>query len=216
MKIIINLANNKLLMMRSIAEPTLTYHTNKFTPKLLSGFTDDHTNSEFLRIFDRYCYDSIPVTNKQFEFDNNNKINIEFKYILNEAYNLLYSQGFHVDKNMGLIELWKYTSNGRKVCVPLAMHCDDNNSLDYAVETCIFYLDKDDCIDGGGLYYVENTKKNKLLGIIPYYETETKYLDVCGNTVVLLSGNLVHRPKSIIGLGSKKYIVVQFKSLDRN
>jgi hypothetical protein len=203
-------------MMKSIDKPTLTYHTNEITPKLLSGFIDDCTNKEFLRIFDHYCSESKPVTNRQFNFDAKNKINIEFECVLREAFYLLSSNGFRVDMNDGLIELWKYTSNGTKVCVPLGIHCDDYGALNYAVETCIFYLDKNDCIDGGGLYYMENTKENKLLGLFSYYDTEKKYLDVSSNMVVLLAGNLEHRPKSIIGLGSRKCIVVQFRSLDRN
>ncbi len=203
-------------MMKSIVEPTLTYHTNQITPKLLSGSIDEYTNKEFLRIFDRYCYGDKPVSSTQFDFDEGKKINIEFECILKEAYHLLRSYGFNVNRNVGLIELWKYTSNGQKVCVPLAMHTDDGGAVNYAVETCIFYVDKDDCLDGGGLYYVENIKKNKVLGVVSYYETQKKYLDVHSHMVVLMSGNLEHRPKSICGLGSRKCIVVQFRSNDRN
>ncbi len=203
-------------MMTSSYENVFINHTNNMTPKLMSSFIDENTNKSFLSIFDRYCIDDKPVITKKFEFDNEQKINIEFERILNEAYHLLKSNGFNVDRTNGLVELWKYTSNGKKVNVNLTIHQDDYGALPYNVETCIFYVGKSEGLDGGELLYELNTKKNKFLGIIPYYSTETKLLNVNDRMVVLMNGNLNHRPKSVTGLGSRKSIVVQLKSLDRN
>ncbi len=197
-------------------ESVLVHHTNKITPKLLSSFIDEHTNKEFLEIFDKYCNGDKPITNVQFDFYENKKIKNDFESIVKKAYDLLCLHDFNINGNRGFVELWKYTSNGSEVSGPLTMHIDDNGGVGYAVETCIFYLDKDNSVLGGGLYYVENIKETKFLGVIPYYETETKYLDVSGCMIVLLNGNLYHRPKSISGFGTRKCIVVQFESLDRN
>ncbi len=201
---------------RSDKELIFKSHTNKITPKLLSSSIDKDMNKHFLTIFNRYCDGKKPVTNVKFEFTGDKKPDHEFECVIEKAFQFLDLHGFHVDKKDGMVELWKYTSNGSKVSGPLVMHVDDRGGLEYRVETCIFYLEIDDTLDGGGLYYIENIKEHTFLGFIRYYETQTKYLEVKNCMVVLLNGNLEHRPKSILGIGTRKCIVVQFKSLGRN
>jgi len=188
-------------------------HTNNITPKLLSSFLDEDINNNFITIFNEYCIGEKSLVTKKFEFDNQN--NTEFKDIINKAYEFFNSNGFNVDKNNGMVEFWKYTSTGEKVNVSLSIHEDDCGALPYKVETCIFYLQKSDSLKGGELLYIIN-KKNNFLGLFSYYSTEKKLLNVYDRMVVLLNGNLNHCPKSIIGKGTRKCIVVQFKSLDRN
>ncbi len=75
-------------------ESVLVHHTNKITPKLLSSFIDEHTNKEFLKIFDKYCNGDKPMTNVQFEFYENKKIKNDFESTVKKAYDLLCLHGF--------------------------------------------------------------------------------------------------------------------------
>lgn len=196
-------------------DPTFINHTNNITPKLLSDFLDEEINKDFINIFDRTCIGDNPVIKKKFKFDDKNKIDTEFETIVNDAFNLLTSNGFKIDKTNGMIEFCKYTLHGQSIDVNLSLHKDDLIALPYKVETCIFYLEKTYGLIGGELLYQINTRANNFLGLFSYKSKETKLLNVCDRMVVLANGNLYHCPRPISGIGTRKCIVVQFRSLDR-
>lgn len=203
-------------MMSSIMDPTFINHTNNITPKLLSDFQDEHINKDFLNIFDKICIGDSPVIKKKYKFDDNNSFDIEFETIISDAYNLLTSNGFKIDKTNGMIEFCKYTLHGESIDVNLSLHKDDEKMLPYKVETCIFYLEKSYGLIGGELLYQINTQAYNFLGLISYKSKATKLLNVCDRMVVLANGNLYHCTRPISGIGTRKCIVVLFKSLDRN
>ncbi len=202
--------------MSSIMKPIFINHTNNITPKLLSDFQDEHINKDYLNIFDKICIGDSPVIKKKYKFDDVNKLDIKLETIVSEAYNLLTSNGFKIDKTNGMIEFCKYTLNGESVDVNLSLHKDDEKILPYKVETCIFYLEKTNGLIGGELLYQINTQVNKFLGLISYKSKETKLLNVCDRMVVLANGNLCHCTRPVSGIGTRKCIIVLFKSLDRN
>ena len=203
-------------MINLISKPTFITHTNNIGPKLLSGSLDIDTNKEFVSIFNRHCVNNKPLIIKKFEFNDKQKINGEFERIVNEAYMLLQTNGFNVDRTNGIIEFCAHTSYNKTICVPLSMKQDDNQTIPYKVDTCIFYIERHTgLVNGDYLLYEINTKKNKFLGLFSYYSTKMKLLNICDQMVVLLNGNLYYCPNSINGLGSRKCIRVQFKSVDR-
>ena len=60
-----------------------------------------------------------------------------------------------VIKSEGMIELWSYHPSGNKLSSWLTIHEDDYGGVPYKVETCIFYLRKDEIIEGCNLIYLE-------------------------------------------------------------
>ncbi len=187
--------------------------TNSITPKLVSSYIDENVNNKFLEIFNKHCNGNKPVTSKSFKFSEKDNIEKDFEPIINIASNLLCYNDFNINTNHGFVELWKYEASGSKVCGPLAIHIDDYGAVNFPVETCIFYLNKDDGVIGGNLRYNENIEKQSCFGM---FSRNLKCLDISSQMVVLLNGNLEHIPEDISGFGSRKCIVVQFRSFDRN
>ena len=103
-------------MINLICKSAFITHTNNIGPKLLSGSLDIDTNKEFISIFDKYCIDTKTLITKKFEFSDKQKINGEFEKIVNEAYHLLQTNGFNIDRTNGIIEFWAHTSYDKTIC----------------------------------------------------------------------------------------------------
>ena len=63
----------------------------------------------------------------------------------------------------------------------------------------IFYLRKDQTLQGGNLLYKKNTNIRKI--------------NINKNNIVLMRGDLVHKPEDIDGYGRRESIVVQFERI---
>jgi hypothetical protein len=69
-------------------------------------------------------------------------------------------------------------------------------SVPFNTVTCIYYLEKDNTIEGGDLEF----KKYKII-------------KVESNMLVIFNGNLTHRVTLMNGTGIRKCVVIQFKRL---
>ena len=117
-----------------------------------------------------------------------------------------------VIKSEGMMELWSYHPSGNKLSSWLTIHEDDYGGVNYKVETCIFYLRKDEIIEGGNLIYLENTSPIKKFMCFTINETDEKKLEVKENMIVIMNGDLQHKPEDMSGWGLRNCIVVQFRS----
>ncbi len=189
--------------------------TNKDSDaKLFHGEIDDDTNNNFISVFNKYLKNTVKndSSSEQITFDSFDLIDNDLKTITNEAFYYLTLKGFDINKDKGMIEFWKYNTDGKKINSKLAFHVDDYGALNCSVETCIFYLQKDLSIVGGNLFY-DPPKKTKFN--IPKLFSNYKELEIREKMIVLMSGNLLHRPQSVSGKGSRSCVVVQFESLSR-
>ena len=193
-----------------------TKHTNGITPKLYTTELEQNESNVFNVLFDKYLKlksNNEKISSSQYDFDELNK-NHELNYIVDLAYDLMGLLNIPVKKSDGMIELWSYCPNGKKLSSSLAIHEDDYGGLPYKVETCIFYLRKDEGINNGNLIYLENTKIREFMCLTFKNNVERK-LEVKKNMVVVMNGNLEHQPEEMSGWGLRNCIVVQFKSYSR-
>lgn len=136
----------------------------------------------------------------------------KYENIISLAYNLLTDAKFDVYPNKGVIEFHEYApkKSAPVVYSPLTIHCDDNGAISYPVETCIFYLQRDPSILGGNLD-VWDYEPNWLLSCFRTPEPTQEILIESG-LVLLMRGDVYHRPQDVRGTGIRRSIVVQLRS----
>jgi len=133
--------------------------------------------------------------NKKIDIDMDNKTYL--KQLIQNTQNIASSHNFNIDPNNYYVEFHKYFVNGKTI--PFTdFHEDDYGAVSYNTVTCIYYLIKNDTIEGGDLEF-----KNKDKGIIK----------IDPNMLVIFNGNLVHRVTKMNGSGIRKCIVIQFRRL---
>lgn len=123
--------------------------------------------------------------------------------ILDLAKQLLEKHNYQIDDSDYYIEFWSYKLKGNegKIPMPLIRHKDDDAAVLFKVETCIFYTEKSDTIEGGNLMIFDND--NNL----------SHTLKISTGDVVLLGGDIIHQVEQISGKGTRNCIVVQYKSI---
>lgn len=166
----------------------------------------DNETIEILNSFYDYQFENYKMKYKSIirtqldinHYFDNYPINKYFNFIVDKAYDILTSLDFKIDKTNGFVEIWRYYLTGKYIEPTLGLHEDDFGGLSSNVETCIFYLRKDKNIIGGNLKYILNE--------------EEKTLEIEDNMIVAFSGNLMHKPEDLDGVGERICIVVQFHS----
>lgn len=123
------------------------------------------------------------------------------------AYELLSAAGFDVYPDQGIIEFHEYTPEKRYS--PLAIHCDDYGATPYRVHTCIFYLQKDPGLAGGNLDVWDEPPGwfSCCFPAEPAHEIAIK-----PGMVLLMSGDVYHRPQDVDGAGTRRSVVVQLRA----
>lgn len=146
----------------------------------------------------------------------------EVPNIVEMASTLLSSNGFKINKSKMLIEFHCYKPDLELIKTPFTMHCDDHAGVNFAVETIIFYLKKDDSILGGNLIYMKKTgtQRRKIsFGLIKYEKVFDTFvqekLEINEGDCLMMGGDIRHVPEDVSGEGMRKSIVIQFKSLER-
>ncbi len=110
--------------------------------------------------------------------------------------NILTTNGFHIDSSNYHIDFHRYNLSGKKHSTSLAWHEDDYGATGYKVNTAVLYLRKDKTIRGGNLLV---KGANKVI--------------VEENTIVLMDGQLIHKPEDLDGFGCRDSIVIQFQRM---
>ncbi len=127
------------------------------------------------------------------ELTTNNKENIQ-KLIQNTT-KIIRDNNFNIKPSKYYIEFHKYFVNGKTK--PLFdYHCDDYGIVSYKTVTCIYYLTKNNTIEGGDLEF-----KNQTI------------INVESNMMIIFNGDLEHRVTNMNGIGERKCIVIQFKRI---
>lgn len=116
------------------------------------------------------------------------------KLILNTK-KIVSNTHFNINPSTYYVEFHKYFVNG-KTKPFFGFHQDDGGAVSYKTVTCIYYLTKDNTIEGGDLEF-----QNK------------KVIDVNSNMLVIFNGNLNYRETPMDGNGIRKSIVIQFQRI---
>jgi hypothetical protein len=167
---------------------------------LLQTIIDDETNDTFKRIHSTFMKDKTGVQNVHTTLKDPRVKEIVYTVLkmIND-----YDTSITLDATQGIVEFWRYSCDGKKpVKTPLALHQDDYGITKYKVYTVIFYIQKDDTIDGGNLIYIDDSKKRIEI------PTHT-------NKAIIMSGDTWHVPTSCSGSGLRDAIVVQIKRLTK-
>ncbi len=172
---------------------------------MISVLYDDYSNLE--QLFDeiytekksKCIYVSRSNSNKQKynkivstqSYQNIQQLIINTQQILSDTH-------FTINPSRYYLEFQKYFVNG-KTKPFFDFHQDDHGIVSYNTVTCIYYLTKDNTIEGGDLEF-----KDKIV---------EKVIEVKQNMLVIFNGNLQHRATPMDGTGVRKSIVIQFQRL---
>jgi hypothetical protein len=127
-------------------------------------------------------------------FDTNENNN----HIIHLSKELLQQHKYAIGER-SMVEYWRYTVDKKEVSSDLGWHCDDYGAINYKVSTCIYYIQKDTAITGGGLW-------------VEHFGTTT-LIPVETGDLIIMPGNLLHKPENMQGVGQRKCIVVQIEHL---
>lgn len=166
--------------------------------EFLQTIIDDDTTSLLQSIHSTFMKDKLGVQNIHTTVKDP-----RVKEIVYTALKMIhdYDESIKLDATQGIVEFWRYACDGKKVAkTPLALHRDDYGATKYKVYTVIFYVHKDETIEGGNLIIVQDDKKRIEI------PTHT-------NKVIIMSGDTLHVPTSCSGSGLRDAIVVQMKRL---
>ncbi len=128
-------------------------------------------------------YNKIVTTNSQENIKN---------LILNTQ-KIVTDNNFKINPSNYYVEFHKYIVNG-KTKPFFDFHEDDGGVTSFKTVTCIYYLEKDNTIEGGNLEI-----KNETI------------INIDSNMLVIFNGNLTHRVTMMNGHGIRKCIVIQFE-----
>lgn len=153
-------------------------------------------------LVEKYCVNidvnTKTIFNHQICSDYNDNIDENILFVVEEAKKRLLSNGFKI-KDKFYVEFWSYKCF-TSIETPLCIHQDDYGAVDYPVETCIFYTQFDKDLEDGNLEIYNNFEEMK----------ECVYIKE--GDIILLSGNLNHKPQNVKGNGIRNCIVVQIES----
>jgi hypothetical protein len=148
------------------------------------------------------------------------------KTLISKSAELLKDSKFDIDANTWFIESHSYNSynsNLDKLESLLTWHQDDYGGWSEKVSTILWYIRKDDSLNGGDLLWTSGLKDpdpvnynwggwfNKVKVDVIENEKINKTV-VSENLVVLMTGDLWHCPEHIYGTGSRDLVVIQFKT----
>ncbi len=119
--------------------------------------------------------------------------------LISQSADLLLENGFKINKNIFHVDFHRYYINNEKYETDLTWHTDDKGATPYNVNTIIFYLRKDPTLKGGNLLYKKNSNIHKI--------------NINKNNILLMRGDLIHKPEDIDGYGRRESIVVQFERI---
>jgi hypothetical protein len=117
------------------------------------------------------------------------------KELIKDTVKIVNNNHFKINPSNYHIEFHKYIVND-KTKPFFDFHEDDGGAVYYNTITCIYYLEKDNTIEGGDLEF----KKYNIIKIE-------------SNMLVIFNGNLTHRATIMNGNGIRKSIVIQFERL---
>lgn len=169
---------------------------------MISVLYDDYSNLNILfdEIYKENKSKSIYVSNSNSHKQKYNKIVSTNSYeniqqLIINTQKIVSDNHFNINPSRYYVEFHKYFVNG-KTKPFFGFHQDDGGAVPYKTVTCIYYLTKNDTIEGGDLEF-----KNK------------KVIDIKQNMLVIFNGNLKYRETPMDGNGILKSIVIQFERL---
>lgn len=117
---------------------------------------------------------------------------------------LLKEHNFLFDRDQYCVEYHKMSSDGKEtIFPPFEWHIVDGGAVNYNTVAALFYVKKDETLEGGNLYWNlrECNDGNEIL------------IPIKTGSIVLIEGNVPHNPEPISGVGERELIVIFYKSL---
>jgi adenylate kinase family enzyme len=178
------------------------YKIIKNNMSIISVFYDDYSNLNelFDEIYKSKKSDYIYVSHSDLYKEKYSKIvspqnQEKIRKLILDTKKIINDTSFAINPARYYVEFHKYFVNG-KTKPFFGFHQDDGGAVPYKTVTCIYYLTKNDTIEGGDLEF-----KNK------------KVIDIKQNMLVIFNGNLKYRETPMDGNGILKSIVIQFERL---
>jgi len=126
-------------------------------------------------------------------------INSSITKFISQSANLLLEKGFNINKNNFHVDFHRYYLNNESYETDFTWHKDDKGATSYNVNIIIFYLRKDPTLKGGNLLYKKDINIRKI--------------NINKNNIVLMRGDLIHKPENLQGYGRRDSIVIQFERI---
>jgi hypothetical protein len=103
------------------------------------------------------------------------------------------------------------------VKTPLAIHRDDRGGVKYPVETCIIYTHKDPTIQGGNIEFWDEAPSTidwlmNCMGCSSFSSAMSVEIPVETGLILLMGGDVYHKPQDVSGNGTRNCVVVQLRS----
>ena len=124
-------------------------------------------------------------------------LNDDIRYVLKKASKMLEKNGFKIDDKCFHLDFHCYNLEDKTCQSQLMWHKDDYGATNYPVNTMIIYLRKDPTIIGGNLLFEEMK--------------HIKEIKVSSNMIIMMHGQVTHKPQEMSGIGCRDSIVIQFK-----
>lgn len=183
----------------------ICYDTNKFYnlyEKVITTYGKTNANTE---LFNKSNFTNISIDKIQKDNKKKDKIKKDNKDIsisisleddldefIKESARIMKENNFKINPNKFYYEFHLYDVKSAMES-KFAWHIDDYGAVDCEVCTMIYYLDKDETITGGNLEF-SNYK-----------------IVVNSGIIVVMNGDVLHKPEPMSGYGTRKSIVVMFQ-----
>jgi hypothetical protein len=128
------------------------------------------------------------------------RITPNISFIRDIASGLLDMYHFNHNKSIWYIDFIRYELDNQKKPVDsgLAWHCENDNYANLI--TVIFYLHKDNTIKDGNLRYID-------------YHNVKQTIEINSGTIIIMDGEVMHKPENPTGSGRRDLITISFKKL---
>jgi hypothetical protein len=174
----------------------ICYDTNKFYnlyEKVIATYGKTNANTE---LFNKSNFINISIDKIKKNSKNGKNISIsledDFDELIKESARIMKENNFKINPNQFYYEFHLY--DVKSTMEPkFAWHIDDYGAVNCEVCTMIYYLDKDETIQGGNLEFANY----KVL--------------IQSDMIVMMDGNVLHKPEPMSGYGTRKSIVIMFE-----
>lgn len=123
--------------------------------------------------------------------------------LMSQASALLHEHGFKFTTDEYHVECHWMHSEGGFDRPPFGWHIDDGGPVNYNTVAALFYVKKDEGLEGGNLLW--NTRE--------YSDGNETLIPIKTGSIVLIEGNVPHCPQKIKGFGERQLIVIFYKSI---
>ena len=148
-------------------------------------------------------YGSDFATHEKSSFSSLTKPKEHMGELMSQASVMLHEHGFKFTTDRYHVERHWMSSEEGVDHPPFEWHIDDGGPVNYNTVAALFYVKKDEILEGGNLLW--NTRECS--------DGNETLIPIKTGSIVLIEGNVPHCPQGIKGVGERKLIAIFYKSL---